>query len=60
MSEGRPRRRRPKYDEDGVPIDANDWEYDDWRILWMGITAIKTSIAERHKAKREADEDGRR
>jgi hypothetical protein len=56
---GRPRQRQPRYDQDGVPIDAADWDEEDWRILWMGYCAIKTRIAARHKEKREAAEDGR-
>jgi hypothetical protein len=50
----RPRRRQPRYDKDGVPIDALDWEEEDWRILWMGYRAIKARIAARHKERREA------
>lgn len=56
---GRPKRRQPRYDPDGVPIDANDWDYEDWKILWMGYVAIKAAIAARHREKREA-EDGER
>lgn len=49
-------KRTPKYDKDGVPVDANDWEYEDWRILWEGYKAIKAAIAARHRERREAQE----
>lgn len=38
-----------KLDRDGVPIDPNDWTYEDWKDLHFGIIAIKAKIAARHR-----------
>lgn len=38
-----------RLDKDGVPIDMNDWTYDDWVDLHYGIVSIKKRIAKRHK-----------
>ncbi len=47
-------KQKVKYTDEGIPIDANDWDYEDWKILWIGICAIKAAIAERHRERREA------
>lgn len=52
---GRPKRERPKYDADGMPINPNDWEYEDWQILWMGYKAIRAGIAARHRERAEKE-----
>lgn len=56
---GRPRQRKPRYDADGVPIDAVDWDEEDWRILWTGWLAIRAGISANHRERREANDDGR-
>lgn len=53
---GRPRQRRPRYDADGVPIDARDWTERDYATLWEAIAAAKRTIAENHREEREAYE----
>lgn len=37
-----------RLDNDGVPINQDDWTLQDWQDLWAGIHRIKTRIAKRH------------
>lgn len=37
--------------KNGVPKDPNDWTFQDWKVLSMGIKSIKTRIASFHKPK---------
>lgn len=48
-------KQKVRLDPDGVPIDPNEWTIDDWRALWLGIRAIKATIAKNHSADRPAD-----
>lgn len=43
-----------KLDRNGVPINPNDWDYEDWKILWMGMEAVRKAIAARHAEKANA------
>lgn len=43
----------PKLNHEGLPIDPDDWTYEDWRDLHFGILAIKARIAARHKPQTE-------
>ncbi len=44
-----------KLDRNGVPINPNDWDYEDWKILWAGMEAVRKAIAARHAEKARAE-----
>jgi len=58
MSEqAKPKRKRIKYDRDGIPVDPIDWTYADWCILWQAIQTARAKIADNHRERRAIQED---
>ena len=43
-----------KYYCEGIPINPDDWDPEDWQILWSGIQLIRRLIADRHRERMEA------
>jgi hypothetical protein len=43
-----PRRHQVRFDEWGVPIDAQDWTEHDWQDLHVAIQWVRARIAKRH------------
>lgn len=35
---------------DGLPVDARDWQYEDWQDLHEAIEKVKRNVARRHSA----------
>jgi hypothetical protein len=42
-----------RFDENGLPRDANEWTYEDWRDLHNALETIKANVSKRHEAKRK-------
>lgn len=40
--------------KDGLPVDQNDWTYEDWKDLYCTMERLKRRIAARHRAVRTA------
>ncbi len=46
--------KRKKLSPNGLPINSNDWTYEDWRDLHNAIETVKRKVGERH-AKGDGD-----